>query len=87
MGSLNLGASKTILKGNGTLKASIEDPFEWMHFSGTSVYGNVDVNIANHWDSRAASISFTYRFGKNAQVVREHHQSTSASEEASRVKH
>jgi iron complex outermembrane receptor protein len=87
MGSMNLGATKTILKGNGTIKFNIQDPFEWMHFNGYSQYGNVDVNLSNHWASREVNVSFTYRFGKNAQVVKEHRQSTSASEEESRVKH
>jgi iron complex outermembrane recepter protein len=86
MGSLDFGGSKTLLKGSGTLRLSVRDPFNLAHFSGYSKYGNVDVNLTNHWDNRVVSLSFTYRFGKNQQLIREHRQSSSASEEASRVK-
>ena len=86
MGAINLGAGKQVFKGAGTLRLNLQDPFNLAHFSGYSRYGNVDVTIVNHWDNRVVNLSFTYRFGKNQQNIREHRQSTSASEEASRVK-
>jgi len=86
MGAINMGGSKQILKGKGSLKLSLQDPFNLGHFSGYSRYGNVDVTIRNTWDNRVASISFNYRFGKNQQNVPQHRQSSSADEESSRVK-
>lgn len=86
MGAINLGAGKQVFKGAGTLRVNLQDPFNLAHFSGYSRYGNVDVTIANHWDNRVVNLSFTYRFGKNQQNIREHRQTSSASEEQNRVK-
>ena len=86
IGAINIAGSKTILKGKGTIKLNLQDPFDLAYFRGVSRYGNVDVNLTNHWDNRVVWINFTYRFGKNQQNVREHHDSSSAQEEQSRVK-
>jgi outer membrane receptor protein involved in Fe transport len=87
MGAINFGVSKQVLKDAGTVRLNLQDPFNLAHFSGYSRYGNVDVTIVNHWDNRVVNLSFTYRFGKNQQNIREHRQSSSADEESSRVKH
>jgi len=87
MGAINLGVSKTVLGSAGTVRLNLQDPFNLAHFSGYSRYGNVDVALTNHWDNRVVNVAFTYRFGKNQQVVREHRASSSADEESSRVKH
>lgn len=87
MGAINLGASKNVLGSAGTVRLNLQDPFNLAHFSGISRYGNVDVALTNHWDNRVVNVAFTYRFGKNQQVVREHRASSSAEEESSRVKH
>jgi iron complex outermembrane recepter protein len=86
MGAINFGAGKQVFKNAGTLRLNLQDPFNLSHFSGYSRYGNVDVTLVNHWDNRVVNLSFTYRFGKNQQLIREHRQSSSASEEQSRVK-
>ena len=86
MGQINFGGSKQLFKGAGTLRLNLQDPFNLGHFSGYSRYGNVDVHIVNHWDNRVVNVSFTYRFGKNQQNIRQHQQTSSADEEQSRVK-
>jgi iron complex outermembrane receptor protein len=86
LGAINMAAGKTILKGKGSLKLNLQDPFNLAHFSGYSKYGNVDVDLINHWDNRVVNISFTYRFGKNEKNIVQHRQSSSAAEEQSRVK-
>ncbi|TDX02245.1 TonB-dependent receptor [Dinghuibacter silviterrae] len=86
MGQINFGAGKQVFKNAGTIRLNLQDPFNLGHFSGYSRYGNVDVTIVNHWDNRVVNLSFTYRFGKNQQNIKEHRQSSSASEEESRVK-
>lgn len=86
LGAINMAAAKTILKGKGSLKLNLQDPFNLAYFRGYSQYGNVDLNLVNHWDNRVVRISFTYRFGRNEKNVPQHKQSSSAEEEQSRVK-
>ncbi|TXH22830.1 MAG: TonB-dependent receptor [Chitinophagaceae bacterium] len=62
MHSIDLGLSKTILKGNGTLKASVSDIFNGMRFVGYNVIGaRSDVDVK--WESRVFKLNFSYRFG------------------------
>lgn len=64
MNSIDVGFSKSILKGNGTLKASVSDIFNGMHFKGYNVIGaKTDVDVK--WESRVFKLNFTYRFGSN----------------------
>lgn len=86
LGAINMAFSKKLFKDAATIKLNLQDPFNLAHFSGYSKYGNVDVTINNHWDNRVVRLSFTYRFGKNQQFVKEHRQSSSDTEEQSRVK-
>ena len=65
MGTINLGLAKNnLLKGKGSLRLTARDPFNWMRFKGLTQYGNVDISIANKFDSRQYGVNFTYRFGK-----------------------
>jgi len=64
LGAINFGASKTVLKGKGTIRLSYRDPFRLQYFRGYSKYGNVDASFINHWDNTVINMGFTYRFSK-----------------------
>lgn len=65
MGFVDAGLQKTILKGNGTLKASVSDIFKTMYFRGDAHYAGTYMNVAAKWQSHQFKINFTYRFGNN----------------------
>ena len=85
MGVVNFGASKTMLKGKGTLKLNVRDFLDIQQFRGYSKYQNIDVTIRNQWDNRVVNLSFSYRFSKGKAANQQRHQS-SAEEEQNRVK-
>ena len=64
---LNFGAQKQVLKGKGTLRLNLRDPFWMQRYKGKTEYDIVDSRIANKWDNRQVTASFTYRFGKTGQ--------------------
>jgi hypothetical protein len=67
MYQLSLGAQKNILKGKGTLRLNIRDPFAWQQYRGLTEYSNIYVKIRSRFESRQVTATFTYRFGKNTQ--------------------
>ena len=81
---MTIGGQKTILKGNGTLRMNIRDPFHWQKFSGHTSYSYVDVGIKNRWTNRNITVSFSYRFGKSS-VQQARRRTTGATEEDSRT--
>jgi iron complex outermembrane recepter protein len=81
---LNLGVQKTIIKGNGTLRLNIRDPFHWQQFRGKTVYSDIDVTIHNKWDNRNITATFSYRFGKTS-VAQARRRTTGATEEQNRA--
>jgi outer membrane receptor protein involved in Fe transport len=85
MGAVNAGISKQVLQKKGTVKLGIRDIFFTQQFSGYARYSDVDVDIHSRRDSRQFNITFTYRFGKS-NIKPERRRSSSASDEASRVK-
>lgn len=86
MGQISLAASKQIMKGKGSLKLNLRDPFDLQKFRGSSKYGTVDVKIQNQWDNRTVFLSFTYRFGKPVQGPQQRRKASSSSDEQNRVK-
>lgn len=64
---LSFGAQKQVLKGKGTLRLNLRDPFWMQRYQGKTQYDIVDSRIANKWDNRQVTASFTYRFGKTSQ--------------------
>jgi iron complex outermembrane recepter protein len=85
MGQMSFAASKQVMKGKGSLRLNIRDPFDLQMFRGSSKYGNVDVKIQNQWDNRTVYASFTLRFGKPVQGPQNKRKNAS-SEEQNRVK-
>lgn len=64
---INFGGQKTVLKGKGTVRLNLRDPFWLQRYKGRTEYDIVDSRIKNKWDNRQVTASFTYRFGKNGQ--------------------
>jgi hypothetical protein len=65
LGSIDLGVQQGILKGKGTIKASVTDVLNTLHFSGTNNTTGQTVRVNGGWESRQFRINFNYRFGSN----------------------
>ncbi|HEX7903140.1 MAG TPA: TonB-dependent receptor [Chitinophagaceae bacterium] len=64
---LSFGGQKTVLKGKGTVRLNLRDPFWIQRYKGKTQYDIVDTRIQSRWDNRQVTATFTYRFGKNGQ--------------------
>ena len=86
-GMMNMGISKQILKGKGSLRFNIRDVLYSQKINGSIKYGNVDAAFQQQRDSRQAAIGFTYRFSKGKINSNGQKKKTGgASEEQNRVK-
>lgn len=84
MGFVDLGLQKTVLKGNGTLKASASDIFKTMRFIGEGTYAGAYNKVAARWESQQFKLNFTYRFG-SAQVKAARQRKSGLEDEAGRT--
>ena len=78
-----VAASRPVLKKKGTLKLSVRDIF---HKNGMEGLSDFEKSTEYFWlkrDSRVATLSFTYRFGKAFKTIRRN--SGSATEESQRA--
>ncbi len=64
LGQVNMGIQKQIMKNKGTLKFNVRDLFYTMPVSGKINFQRTEATFSQANDSRVATISFTYRFGK-----------------------
>ncbi len=85
MWRMDAGVAKQVLKNKGTVKLSVRDIFKSQSFSGYVQYQDIDVFIKNTRDSRAASLTFSYRFGKPIKN-QQRRRTGGASDEQNRVK-
>jgi outer membrane receptor protein involved in Fe transport len=81
---MNMAAQKQIMKGKGTLRLNVRDPFAWMRFRALTEYSNIYVNIFSQGDARQVTATFTYRFGKSQQGP-QRRRSNASQEEQNRV--
>lgn len=79
------GFQKQIMKGKGTLRLNVRDPFAWQVFTGYNRYGLVDGNFSFRPDIRQVTATFTWRFGSNGQNPPSRNRTTSSQEEQNRV--
>ena len=84
MGFVDAGLQKTVLQGKGTLKASVSDIFNTMHFRGDANFAGAINRIHANWESRQFKVNFTYRFG-SAQVKAARQRKTGLEEENKRT--
>jgi iron complex outermembrane recepter protein len=82
---MSIGAQKQVLKGKGTLRLNVRDPFAWQKFEGINKYGNIDMRFSNRPDVRQVSASFSYRFGKSNPQSQPRRRSSSSQDEQNRV--
>ena len=82
--SVDGGLSKTLFKGQGTIKASVSDIFNTLHWSGSSNFAGQYIRIKGSFESRQLKLYFTYRFG-NSQVKAARQHKTGAEDENKRV--
>jgi hypothetical protein len=85
MWRMDAGLEKQVLKTKGSLKLSVRDIFDSQNFTGYVNYQDIDVFVNSKHDSRTASLTFTYRFGKPLQN-QQRRKTGGASDEESRVK-
>jgi len=83
---INAGFSKQIMKNKASVRLNIRDIFAGGVFKGYSKYSDVDASFKDVNDSRAVSISFTYRFNKGKLKAGSNRKNGGASDEQSRVK-
>ncbi len=83
---VNAGLSKQVLKDKGSIRLNVRDIFAGSVFKGYSKYGTVDANFKDVNDSRAVSLSFTYRFNKGKLKAGSGKRNSGASDEQNRVK-
>ena len=83
-GMMNVGVSKQVLKGKGSVRLNVRDVLLTNIANGSSRYSNIDAAFRQTRDSRVANISFTYRFSKGK--VGQKRKTGGAGDESSRVK-
>lgn len=83
---VNAGFSKQVLKNKGSVRLNFRDIFSGNKFKGYSKYGNVDAKFTDINDSRAVSMSFTWRFNKGKLKANSGRREGGASDEQERVK-
>ena len=81
---MNLGAQKIVMKGKGTVRLNVRDPFHWQQFKGRTLYSDIDVKIFNRWDNRNVTATFSYRFGKSS-VAQARRRTSGVTEEQNRA--
>lgn len=86
MTQVNVGFSKQVLKNQGSIRLNVRDIFAAGVFKGYSKYGTVDAEFKNVNDSRAVSLTFTYRFNKGKLKAGSSKRNSGASDEQGRVK-
>lgn len=64
---VSFGGQKNVMKGKGTVRLNVRDPFWIQRYKGKTQYDIVDSRVQNRWDNRQITATFTYRFGKNGQ--------------------
>jgi outer membrane receptor protein involved in Fe transport len=85
LGQVNAGIQKQVLKKKGTVKLTVRDIFFTMAPSGNINFQNTEAYFRNTRDSRVATISFNYRFGKPIKGLKTR-KTGGAGDEQNRVK-
>ncbi|MGZ3838503.1 MAG: TonB-dependent receptor domain-containing protein [Flavisolibacter sp.] len=82
---MSLGLQKQVMKGKGTVRLNLRDPFAWQEFQGLNDYGQVYGRFHFHPDSRQVTATFTWRFGNSGQNNQPRRRNSSSQDEQSRV--
>ncbi|MEP6597610.1 MAG: outer membrane beta-barrel family protein, partial [Ginsengibacter sp.] len=83
---IGLGLQKQVMKGKGTVRLNVRDPFAWQKFEGRNQYGLIDGTFTHRPDSRQVTGTFTWRFGKTqGQQSQARRRNASSQDEQNRV--
>ncbi|MCW3093492.1 MAG: TonB-dependent receptor [Ferruginibacter sp.] len=85
MGVFSLGGGKQILKGKGTVRVNLRDPFWIQKFRGEVDLDVFETQIRSKWDNRRCIITFNWRFGKNMQQQQSRRRNAASQDEQNRV--
>jgi hypothetical protein len=85
LGQLNTGIQKQVWKKKGTVKLTVRDILFTMTPSGDINFQNTEAHFKNTRDSRVATLSFNYRFGKPIKGLKSR-KTGGAGDEQNRVK-
>ena len=85
MGQVSTGVSKQVMKGKGSVRFNMRDLFYTNWAKGNINFQRTQAYFENRRDSRVATISFTYRFGKPMKE-QSSRRNGGAGDEQSRVK-
>ncbi len=86
LGQLSAGIGKQMLKNKGTLRLNVRDILYTNKATGDINFENTLAHFVNSRDSRVASLSFTYRFGKPIKGMQQRRKIGGADDEQNRVK-
>lgn len=81
LGGVDMGMQQVVLKGKGTIKATVTDVFKTMKWAGTNNTTGQTVKVNGGWESRQFRINFSYRFGSNQVKAARNRKSASEDEE------
>ncbi len=70
MASIDIGLSKDVLKGNGTIAFNVRDLFNTRKYRGETFNEGFYENSEFQWRSRTTQLSFTYRLNQKKQRQR-----------------
>lgn len=84
LAQITAGIQKISNDKNSTFKFSVSDIFKTNHIAVEVQYQNQDFVTERNWDSRVATLSYTYRFGKNT-VTRARQRSSGVEDEKRRA--
>ena len=85
MGVVSFGGSKQILKGKGSVRLNLTDPFWLQYFRGFTKFGNIDTHITSYWDNRRYTVTFTWRFSKGKVQPQNRRRAGGAQDEQNRI--
>jgi hypothetical protein len=68
--ALNVGVQKNVLKDRATIKLNIQDIFHRSYPRATTTYAGYLEHFTAERETRIANISFSYRFGNQANAIR-----------------
>lgn len=85
LGQLNAGVQKQVLKKKGTVKLSVRDILLTSGGKGNINFQNTEASFTHQNDSRVATISFNYRFGKPIKGLQKR-KTGGAGDEQNRIK-
>jgi len=86
LGQLSAGIGKQVLKNKGTVRFNVRDILYTQKATGDMTFENTIAHFVNSRDSRVASLSFTYRFGKPIKGQQQRRKIGGADDEQNRVK-